>query len=39
MAATNGESPYWFARHSRSILVLVITLAMVGIYVAFTTPV
>ena len=39
MAATNGESPYWFARHSRSILVLIITLAMVGIYVAFTIPV
>ncbi len=39
MAATNGESPYWFARHSRSILVLIITLAIVGIYVAFTIPV
>jgi multidrug efflux pump subunit AcrB len=39
MAATNGESPYWFARHSRSILVLIITLAVVGIYVAFTIPV
>ena len=39
MAATNSESPYWFARHSRSILVLIITLALVGIYVAFTIPV
>src|SRR5208337_656300 len=39
MAATNGESPYWFARHSRSILVLVITLAILGIYVGFTIPV
>jgi multidrug efflux pump subunit AcrB len=39
MAATNGESSYWFARHSRSILVLIITLAIVGIYVAFTIPV
>ncbi len=39
MAATNRESPYWFARHSRSILVLIITLALVGIYVAFTIPV
>ena len=39
MAATNGESPYWFARHSRSILVLIITLALVGIYVAFNIPV
>jgi multidrug efflux pump subunit AcrB len=39
MTATQGESPYWFARHSRSILVLIITLALVGIYVAFTIPV
>ncbi len=39
MAAANSESPYWFARHSRSILVLIITLALVGIYVAFTIPV
>ncbi len=39
MAAAHGESPYWFARHSRSILVLIITLALVGIYVAFTIPV
>ncbi len=39
MAATNGESSYWFARHSRSILVLIITLAIVGVYVAFTIPV
>ncbi|MGB9204165.1 MAG: efflux RND transporter permease subunit [Terriglobales bacterium] len=39
MAATNRESPYWFARHSRSILVLIITLALVGIYVAFNIPI
>ena len=39
MTATNGDSPYWFARHSRSILVLIITLVLVGIYVAFTIPV
>jgi multidrug efflux pump subunit AcrB len=39
MAAAHGESPYWFARHSRSILVLIITLAIVGIYVAFNIPV
>src|ERR1019366_554600 len=39
MAATNGESSYWFSRHSRSILVLTITLAILGIYVAFTIPV
>jgi multidrug efflux pump subunit AcrB len=39
MAATQRESPYWFARHSRSILVLIITLAMVGIFVSFNIPV
>jgi multidrug efflux pump subunit AcrB len=39
MAATNGEPSYWFSRHSRSILVLIITLAILGIYVAFTIPV
>jgi len=39
MAATHRESPYWFARHSRSILVLIITLVIVGIYVAFNIPV
>jgi multidrug efflux pump subunit AcrB len=39
MAATNGESSYWFSHHSRSILVLSITLAILGIYLAFTIPV
>jgi multidrug efflux pump subunit AcrB len=39
MAATRGESPYWFARHSRSILVLIVTLAIVGAFLAFTIPV
>jgi multidrug efflux pump subunit AcrB len=39
MAATNGNRSYWFSRHSRSILVLSITLAILGIYVAFTIPV
>src|SRR5271165_3865742 len=39
MAATNGESSYWFSRHSRSILVLTITLTILGICVAFTIPV
>jgi multidrug efflux pump subunit AcrB len=38
-AATDGERSYWFARHSRSILVLTITLAILGIYLAFTIPV
>jgi multidrug efflux pump subunit AcrB len=39
MAATNGKPSYWFSRHFRSILVLSITLAILGIYVAFTIPV
>src|SRR6266542_6112560 len=39
MAMTNGESHYWFSRHARSIIVLIITLAILGIYLAFTIPV
>ena len=39
MAMSNGEPSYWFSRHSRSIIVLIITLAMVGVYLAFTIPV
>ena len=38
-AATDGERSYWFARHSRSIIVLTITLAILGTYLAFTIPV
>jgi CzcA family heavy metal efflux pump len=35
-----GEpSSYWFARHSRSVIFLILTLAMLGIYVAFTIPI
>ena len=30
------ESPYWFARHSKSIIFLIVTLALVGAYLAFT---
>jgi multidrug efflux pump subunit AcrB len=30
---------YWFARHSKSIIFLIITLALVGAYVGFTLPV
>jgi len=36
---TNGEPHYWFSRHARSIIVLIITLAILGIYLAFTIPV
>ena len=35
-----GEgSRYWFARHSKSIIFLIFTLAVVGIYEAFTLPI
>ena len=33
------ESQYWFARHSKSIVFLISTLAVVGAYLAFTIPV
>ena len=37
----NKENPdtYWFARHSKSIIFLIIILAMIGIYEAFELPV
>ncbi len=34
-----SESPYWFVRHSKSIIFLILTLALVGAYLAFTIPV
>jgi multidrug efflux pump subunit AcrB len=34
-----SESPYWFVRHSKSIIFLILTLAFVGGYLAFTLPV
>ncbi len=34
-----SESPYWFVRHSKSIIFLILTLAFVGAYQAFTIPV
>ena len=37
----NKENPdtYWFARHSKSIIFLIVILAMIGIYEAFELPV
>ncbi len=32
-------SPYWFARYSQSIIFLIVTLALVGAYLAFTIPI
>src|SRR5713226_9271841 len=33
------ESRYWFARHSKSIIFLILTLAVVGAYEALTLPI
>jgi CzcA family heavy metal efflux pump len=33
------EPSYWFARHSKSVIFLILTLAMLGIYLAFTIPI
>ena len=33
------QSGHWFARHTRSIIFLILTLALMGAYVAFTIPV
>jgi CzcA family heavy metal efflux pump len=36
----NGpDNSYWFARHSRSVIFLILTLALFGGYLAFTIPV
>src|SRR5215510_10470343 len=37
--AEEREDNYWFARHSKSIVFLIIVLAIVGIYEALTIPV
>ena len=38
-SSANQESRYWFARHSKSINFLVLTLALVGIYEALSIPI
>ena len=35
----NPESKYWFSRHSKSIIFLILTLAVVGIYEALSLPI
>src|SRR5262249_57446562 len=35
----NQTDSYWFARHSRSVIFLILTLAALGVYLAFTIPV
>jgi multidrug efflux pump subunit AcrB len=38
-AVTPPEPTYWFARHSKSVIFLILTLALLGGYLAFTIPV
>jgi CzcA family heavy metal efflux pump len=35
----SGGSSFWFARHSRSVIFLILTLAALGVYLAFTIPI
>src|ERR1700726_1653339 len=36
---SNPEQRYWFARHSKSIIFLILTLAVVGAYEALSLPI
>ncbi len=36
---TRPEPSYWFARHSKSVIFLILTIALLGGYLAFTIPV
>ena len=38
-STASPESRYWFARHSKSIIFLILTLAIVGIYEALSLPI
>jgi multidrug efflux pump subunit AcrB len=38
-SSRNNERSYWFARHSKPLIFLIITLAVLGAYLAFTIPV
>ena len=35
----SAESAYWFSRHSKSVIFVILTLALVGGYLAFSIPV
>jgi CzcA family heavy metal efflux pump len=35
----NDASSYWFARHSRSVIFLILTFAILGVYLAVTIPI
>src|SRR5260370_13048374 len=38
-APIDDPNRYWFARHSKSIIFMIITLAVVGVYEALTLPI
>ena len=38
-ASPQPETSYWFARHSKSVIFLILTLALLGGYLAFTIPI
>jgi CzcA family heavy metal efflux pump len=35
----NQQSPFWFSRHSKSVIFVILTLSFVGAYLAFTIPI
>src|SRR5258708_32886266 len=39
VASNGGKSRYWFESHARSVIFVIITLALVGCYLAITVPV
>jgi CzcA family heavy metal efflux pump len=39
LPAAPGPAPYWFAKLSKPILFLILTLALVGVYLGFTIPI
>jgi len=39
IAPTDDPNRYWFSRHSKSIIFMILTLAAIGIYEAFTLPI
>ena len=38
-ATTTGPRPYWVSQHSRPVIFLILTLGLLGAYLAFTIPV
>jgi multidrug efflux pump subunit AcrB len=39
VSSIEDPNRYWFARHSKSIIFMILTLAVVGVYEAFTLPI